>query len=239
MAITRAGVGDEARLLNLIGEFYEMDEHHYQESRVLAALRPLLADDRYGQVWLITDDGKPAPEAQGYAIVTWSWSLESGGLDCILDELYLRHRGRGHGAEALEEVMAAARRRVLRPCSSRRRRPTSEHNASTADRVSRSPTGPVELAGGLEPPTTRLQGLRRTVPTRLHGSGWARCGFVAPAENDGRRRRMRPELRSLRPELRADASADVVEPSPLAVDECPDTRVRCAWGRFVIEIGSG
>jgi GNAT superfamily N-acetyltransferase len=109
MAIVRAGVGDQAHLLTLIGEFYEIDRHEYRESRVLAALVPLLLDDRYGQVWLISEDDRPTAAADGYAIVTWGWSLESGGLDCILDELYLRRRGQGRGTEAVEQIIAAAR----------------------------------------------------------------------------------------------------------------------------------
>jgi GNAT superfamily N-acetyltransferase len=106
--IVRAGVADQTHLLTLIREFYEIDHHPYRESRVLHGLVPLLRDDRYGQVWLIADEGRPPAESDGYAIVTWGWSLESGGLDCILDELYLRRRGEGRGAAAIEQIVAAA-----------------------------------------------------------------------------------------------------------------------------------
>ena len=106
--ITRATEADLPQLLTLIQEFYAIDRHVYEESHVVGALVPLLTDDRSGQVWLIDhpDPAEPAPD--GYAVVTWSWSLESGGLDCILDELYLRSRGRGLGAVALRQVVAAA-----------------------------------------------------------------------------------------------------------------------------------
>lgn len=70
-------------------------------------MRPLLGRDEHGQVWLIEPD---AGQVDGYAVVTWSWSLESGGRDCLLDELYVRRRGNGIGAAALDEVMAAATR---------------------------------------------------------------------------------------------------------------------------------
>ena len=46
----------------------------------------------------------------GYAIVTWSWSLESGGRDCILDELYVTSRGGGLGTRLMTEVINHARR---------------------------------------------------------------------------------------------------------------------------------
>jgi GNAT superfamily N-acetyltransferase len=47
----------------------------------------------------------------GYGVVTWGWSLESGGRDALLDELYVRDRGRGAGAALLEAIVAAARAR--------------------------------------------------------------------------------------------------------------------------------
>ena len=103
--IVRAGVGDEAALLPLIREFYEVDRHAFELDRVLAGLRPLLADDRHGQVWLIRD---PGGEAAGYAVVTWGWSLESGGRECLLDEIYVRTPGTGLGGKALEAIVEAA-----------------------------------------------------------------------------------------------------------------------------------
>lgn len=74
---------------------------------MLAGLKPLLSDDTRGQVWLILD-ADTTDTAGGYAVVTWSWSLESGGRDCILDEFYVRERGRGVGAAALAEILTAA-----------------------------------------------------------------------------------------------------------------------------------
>lgn len=73
---------------------------------MLAGLRPLLAGDQFGQVWLIGAAGMPPG---GYAVVTWSWSLESGGRDSLPGELYVRDRGQGLGFRAMEQVIAAAR----------------------------------------------------------------------------------------------------------------------------------
>jgi GNAT superfamily N-acetyltransferase len=101
--LRRATPGDRDAVLAMVAEFYAVDRHPFDSERVDAALMPLLADDQHGQVWLIGvgDDGRAA----GYAVVTWSWSLESGGRDCILDELYIRDRGRGLGTAALHEIM--------------------------------------------------------------------------------------------------------------------------------------
>lgn len=103
--IVRAGVADEAVLLPLVREFYEVDRHAFERERVLAGLRPLLVDDRHGQVWLIRE---PGGDVGGYAVVTWGWSLESGGRECLLDEIYVRTPGLGLGGTALEAIVEAA-----------------------------------------------------------------------------------------------------------------------------------
>jgi GNAT superfamily N-acetyltransferase len=102
--VHRAGLDDEAALLGLIREFYVVDQHDYDERRVSTALRPLLEDDALGQVWLLAGPDGPV----GYAIVTWTWSLESGGRDSILDELYVRTPGAGLGGALLEHAIAEA-----------------------------------------------------------------------------------------------------------------------------------
>ncbi|MGI8518581.1 MAG: GNAT family N-acetyltransferase [Acidimicrobiia bacterium] len=43
---------------------------------------------------------------EGYCVATWSYSLESGGRDGLIDEFYTRERGRGVGGAALEEILA-------------------------------------------------------------------------------------------------------------------------------------
>jgi len=103
----RAVPNDTERLLQLIREFCEVDHHPWDEDFVRRALAPLLEDDRYGAVWVI---GEPP---QGYAVVTWSYSLESGGPDCLLDEFYLRERGRGLGSVALAVILDDLRRRGM------------------------------------------------------------------------------------------------------------------------------
>lgn len=102
--IRRAGPADLAALLVLVREFYVVDQHDFDEVAVTRALTGLLADDRYGIVLLAEQ-----PEPVGYAVVTWSYSLESGGRDCCLDELYLRVREQGLGGVLLEAALDAAR----------------------------------------------------------------------------------------------------------------------------------
>src|SRR5262245_61631495 len=106
VAIRRADSADLDMLLRLIIEFCAIDQHPFDASRVTRAIEPLLTDDTYGQVWLVGDGA--AADATGYGVVTWGYSLESGGREALLDELYIRDRGLGVGSAALQHMMDAA-----------------------------------------------------------------------------------------------------------------------------------
>jgi len=106
-AIRPSGPADLDALLQLVREFCLVDRHEFNETRVRKALIPLLASDRYGVVWL---SGEPP---DGYAVVTWGYSLESGGEDALLDELYIRKRGGGSGSRLLRHVLEDVRRRGI------------------------------------------------------------------------------------------------------------------------------
>lgn len=105
LAVRRAHSGDRWRLQELIAQFYVIDGHPYDDKKVSAGLDPLLRDDEHGQVWVL-DEGTTLA---GYAIVTWSWSLESGGRDCMLDEIFVARQGGGLGAALLQRVLTEAR----------------------------------------------------------------------------------------------------------------------------------
>jgi GNAT superfamily N-acetyltransferase len=94
-------------LLPLVSEFYRIDRHAFDEAAVHVALGPLLADDTAGQVWLIRAD--PTSDIVGYAVLTWGYSLESGGREGLLDELFLRQRSTGLGSRAIAELVEQAR----------------------------------------------------------------------------------------------------------------------------------
>jgi L-amino acid N-acyltransferase YncA len=75
-----------------------------------------LVDDAFGQLWLIT--AGPGADADGYGVITWGYSLESGGRDALVDELYVRRRGAGVGSAALQQMMEAAAASGGQPCLS-------------------------------------------------------------------------------------------------------------------------
>ena len=64
-----------------------------------AGLEPLLNGNPYGCAYLIGPPRAPI----GYMVITFTWSIEYGGLDGNIDELYIRPgvRGRGIAQEAL------------------------------------------------------------------------------------------------------------------------------------------
>lgn len=71
------------------------------------ALMPLLQGSPMGVVYLIGPPSAPV----GYAIVTFSWSIEHGGLQAILDQIFMRDkvRGRGMGRETLNKICVMLR----------------------------------------------------------------------------------------------------------------------------------
>jgi GNAT superfamily N-acetyltransferase len=105
--ISRARLEDLDVLAALSAEFNEIDGHAHDDTRVRAALAPLLRDDELGVVYLFEEP------ASGYAVVTWGYSIESGGRDALLDEIYVRPRGQGLGGVAFEGVLDDLRQRGL------------------------------------------------------------------------------------------------------------------------------
>ena len=98
---------DADRLLPLVAALHaEMgfgtDADHHR-----GAILPLLDGSPHGAVWLIGPRRAPV----GYVVVSFGWSVEYGGLDAIVDELYVRPavRRRGMGFEALDALAKALR----------------------------------------------------------------------------------------------------------------------------------
>jgi len=93
-------------LLTLVEAFCVLDQHPYEPARVESALRPLLEHDDFGVVYLVNDD-------QGYVVITWGYSLESGGREGLVDEIYLRQRGQGVGTQVMQALFEDLRGRGI------------------------------------------------------------------------------------------------------------------------------
>jgi GNAT superfamily N-acetyltransferase len=97
-------------LVELAGEYCAADGHDFDETTVRAGFAPLLDDDRHGIVHVAELDGT----VDGYGVVTWGWSIEIGGLDVVLDEIYARTKGRGVGTSLLHHLEAECRARGVK-----------------------------------------------------------------------------------------------------------------------------
>ncbi len=107
-----AEVSDVAALLPMIRALCEHDRMRFDEAKVRRALAQIVADERLGRVWLI----ESGDEVAGYLVLTFGFSLEFGGRDAFIDEIFLREefRGRGLGRRAIELAERACRGRGIR-----------------------------------------------------------------------------------------------------------------------------
>lgn len=104
-AIHLATPEDAARLLPLVEAFHaEVGIASTAEARE-AALMPLLEGSPLGAAWLFG----PAKAPVGYTVVAFGWSIEMGGMDAMIDELFIRPsvRKRGIASEVLMAIAAS------------------------------------------------------------------------------------------------------------------------------------
>lgn len=96
----RASVADVETLLPLMADFYAHEGLMFEKAFAKRALLGLLENEIHGRVFLIEAE----EVVEGYAVLTFGYSLEFGGVDAFVDELYLcaAHRGKGLGKAALE-----------------------------------------------------------------------------------------------------------------------------------------
>jgi len=72
------------------------------------ALDQLLHKKSFGRVWLVEVGHEPA----GYAILTYNYDLEFGGVEGIITDLFITapHRRMGLGAKMIEAISAYCRK---------------------------------------------------------------------------------------------------------------------------------
>ena len=96
---------DLDRLLPLVTAFHAEEGLEQSDEATRAALTPLLEGSPYGAAYIIGPTRAPI----GYVIITFGWSVEFGGMDGFVDEIYIRPRVRGRGiaSEVLLELPKA------------------------------------------------------------------------------------------------------------------------------------
>lgn len=100
--LRRATLEDLDRLLPMVASFHaEMGIEQTDEARAQALL-PLLDGSPYGEIYL----AGPARAPVGYCVLTFGWSVEFGGRDGFVDEVFVRKavRGRGLGSDILRAL---------------------------------------------------------------------------------------------------------------------------------------
>ena len=109
-SIRPATPDDEAQILTLMNGFCESEGKSLDEDRARAGLAPLLESDTHGIVLV----AESANGLTAYAVICWSWSVEIGGAEACLDEIYVSTRGEGTGSALISAVRDACIARGMR-----------------------------------------------------------------------------------------------------------------------------
>lgn len=90
-------IADESHtdlLLPMVRDYHEYEQITLSDKKRKDALRPLLNNDAsLGRIWLIYASGK----AIGYIAICFGYSIEFGGRDAFVDELFIEEQARGKG----------------------------------------------------------------------------------------------------------------------------------------------
>lgn len=110
--IRLATPADVPLLVDLMDEFYAESHVPLDRHEADAAFAHLLGDRSRGAVWLLT----AGHEAAGYVVLTVGFSMEYGGLDAFVDDLFVRpaFRRKGFGRAALATLLADCECRGVR-----------------------------------------------------------------------------------------------------------------------------
>lgn len=112
--IERASLADLDSLLPLMRGYYRDDGLAFDLERATRTLHRLLSEPQWGRVDLLRLD----TTVVGYVAICFGFSLELGGNDAYIDELFVlpEHRGRGYASRAIHEIarqLSAAGLRAL------------------------------------------------------------------------------------------------------------------------------
>lgn len=98
-ALTLAKPEHLEKLVTLVEAFHTEEGISSTDDTRRAGVLPLLEGIPHGCAYLIGPPNAPI----GYIVICFGWSVEFGGMDAIIDELFIRPgvRGRGIASEAL------------------------------------------------------------------------------------------------------------------------------------------
>lgn len=101
-ALHLAGPDDLGALTSLARTFHTEEGADMTDDDRDAGLRPLVEGIPHGAAYLIG----PARAPIGYIVVTFAWSVQRGGMEGYIDEIYLRPavRSRGIATEVVQTL---------------------------------------------------------------------------------------------------------------------------------------
>jgi ribosomal protein S18 acetylase RimI-like enzyme len=108
----RAGLSDVDQLVAMMQDFYADDGDPFDEHQAREAFTQLTANETLGAVLVAEVSGRLV----AYVAVTLGFSMQFGGRDAFVDDLYVRpaHRGQGLGRAAVTAAEMECRSRHLR-----------------------------------------------------------------------------------------------------------------------------
>jgi len=77
----------------MIAAFHDHEDLTFEHDKMSAVVLELLENPGLGRIWLICQNS----EKVGYLAATFGFSLEFGGRDAFLDELFIHESSRGKG----------------------------------------------------------------------------------------------------------------------------------------------
>lgn len=110
--IRLASNDDLALLLGFVRAYHQFEGLRVTDAEREQSVRRLMSDHGLGAIWLILDDARPV----GYVALCKGYSIEFGGYDAFIDELYVQpeSRGRGLGKAGIDLVKTEAKRMGIR-----------------------------------------------------------------------------------------------------------------------------
>jgi GNAT superfamily N-acetyltransferase len=103
-----ASRSDKSGLLPLIRAYYRFDSIKFDHGKIVQALDRLLRSRSLGRIWVIEVRKR---ELAGYAILTYNYDLEFGGIQGIITDLFITeaYRRQGFGARMISAIVSFCR----------------------------------------------------------------------------------------------------------------------------------
>lgn len=100
-----ASSSDLPRLLELAEFYCQSEGKAFEPSRAKTAWVGLFANSHLGATFVIED----GTQMQGYAVITWGYGIESGGIEALIDEVFVTVQGKGLGQLLINACLDVAR----------------------------------------------------------------------------------------------------------------------------------